>query len=516
MTSRQVVSVIINIFLVLNQTITAAELTVDTGAPKGNQAELIKAPNGVPIVNIVTPNSQGLSHNKFSNFNVDQQGLILNNAKTVANTQLAGYISYNPNLTGDAAKLILNEVTGTNKTLLRGYTEVAGQSADVIIANPNGISINGGGFINTPNATLTTGVPMMNGTLLQGFDIGGGNIVIEGDGFNAHNIARVNLYAKALELNAKLYADELSIAVGENTIALDGTVSSKNRSGSGIAIDSTLLGGIYANTISLKSTDKGIGVNLPPEVLAQNSLELSADGEIIASKIVAGTKATLSSQSANVNLNEDISANTIGITAGKKLLVATDKVIEASEDMTIMAENIHNKGELNALSGTGKSSITATQNINNEGLIGGYNVDVKANSIDNTGAIYSKNNLAIMSQTLDNSGVIRSNKAMNLFVENSLTNQKEGVIHSNGTLSIASNTAKNKINTVTNYGLIQSENDLDITAKTLNNLAQAPVLKDISTTQTEKIPQGGANNYNIVQPIFIKELLTFQQILPKS
>lgn len=155
MTNRQVVSVIVSIILTLNQTLIAAELTVDVKAPKSNQAELLKAPSGVPIVNIVTPNSQGLSHNKFSNFNVDQQGLILNNAKTVTNTQLAGYISYNPNLTGNAAKLILNEVTGTSKTLLQGYTEVAGQAADVIIANPNGISINGGGFINTPNATLT-------------------------------------------------------------------------------------------------------------------------------------------------------------------------------------------------------------------------------------------------------------------------------------------------------------------------------------------------------------------------
>lgn len=505
MTSRQVVSVIINIFLVLNQTITAAELTVDTGAPKGNQAELIKAPNGVPIVNIVTPNSQGLSHNKFSNFNVNQQGLILNNAKTVANTQLAGYISYNPNLTGNAAKLILNEVTGTNKTLLRGYTEVAGQAADVIIANPNGISINGGGFINTPNATLTTGVPMMNGTLLQGFDIGGGTIVIEGDGFNAHNIARVNLYARALELNAKLYADELSVVTGDNTIALDGTVSSKNRSGSGIAIDSTLLGGIYANTITLKSTDKGIGVNLPPEVLAQNSLELTSDGSIVASKVVAGTKATLTSQSANANLTNDISANTIEITAGKELLVATDKVIEASSDMTVVAENITNKGELNALSGTGKSNITATQNINNEGLMSGYDVDVKAKSIDNTGAIYSKNNLAITAQTLDNAGLIRSNKVMDLFIENSLTNQKEGVIYSDDTLTIAANSAKDKINTITNKGLIQSETNINITAQTLTNTANAPIMKEPTSSST--ITVGGGYDYDIVTTNIYKKVI---------
>jgi len=498
MTNRQVVSVIVSIILTLNQTLIAAELTVDVKAPKSNQAELLKAPSGVPIVNIVTPNSQGLSHNKFSNFNVDQQGLILNNAKTVTNTQLAGYISYNPNLTGNAAKLILNEVTGTSKTLLQGYTEVAGQAADVIIANPNGISINGGGFINTPNATLTTGVPMMNGNLLQGFNISSGNIVIEGDGFNAHNIARVNLYAKALELNAKLYADELNVAMGENTIALDGTITSKNKSDLGVALDSTLLGGIYANTITLKSTDKGIGVNLPPEVLAQNSLELSADGDIIASKVVAGSTLKLASQSANVNLNDDMSANTVEISAGKKLVVATDKVIEATSDMTVVAENIYNQGELNVLLGTGKSSITATQNINNEGLIGGYDLDAKANSIDNTGAFYSKNNLNITAVNLDNSGVIRSNKVINLLIENALINQADGVIYSDDSLNIAANSAKDKINTVINYGLIQSNSNMDITAKTLNNIANTPVINTLSSTETKTVSQGSAYDYDIV------------------
>ncbi|WP_041959956.1 two-partner secretion domain-containing protein [Sulfurospirillum arsenophilum] len=496
MTSKQVVSIIINIFLVLNQTITAAELTVDTGAPKGNQAELLKAPNGVPIVNIVTPNSQGLSHNKFSNFNVDPQGLILNNSKTIANTQLAGYISYNPNLTGNNAKLILNEVTGTSKTLLRGYTEIAGVAADVIVANPNGISVNGGGFINTPNATLTTATPIMDGNLVQGFNVGGGSIIFEGDGFNGNNIAKVNLYAKALQLNAKLYADELHVVTGENNIALDGTVTSQNKSGSGISIDSSVLGGIYANTITLKSTDKGIGVNLPPEVLAQNSLELTSDGSIVASKVVAGTKATLTSQSANVNLTNDITANTIELNAGKKLSIATDKVIEAASDMTIVVENISNKGELSALSGTGKSSITALQNIDNEGLIGGYDVDVKANSIDNTGAIYSKNNLAITAQTLDNSGLIRSNKTMDLLVKNSLTNQKEGVIYSDDTLNIAANSAKDKINTVTNEGLIQSEKNINITAQTLTNTANAPVMKEPTSSST--ITSGGGNNFDVI------------------
>ncbi|MDD3325399.1 MAG: filamentous hemagglutinin N-terminal domain-containing protein, partial [Sulfurospirillaceae bacterium] len=480
------------------QTLYAASITVDAVAPSANKATLLSAPNGVPIVNIVAPTASGLSHNKFSNFNVEQQGLILNNSKVVTDTQLAGFISYNPNLTASPASLILNEVTGTSRTLLRGYTEVAGVAADVIIANPNGISVNGGGFINTPNATLTTGNPMLSGGVLQGFDVSSGNIVIEGDGLNTNNIAKVNLYAKALELNAKLYADTLHVATGENTIALDGSVTSKNFTGSGISIDSSALGGIYANTITLKSTDKGIGVNLPPEVFAQNSLTLTADGDIVASKVVADTTLSLTSQSANINLTNDVTANDVTITAEETISISQDKVIKSFQDMTIVAKNINNQGELNALAGTGTNSVTATQNINNEGLIGGYDVDVRANSIDNSGAIYSKNNLVVTAQTLDNEGVIRSNKAIDLFIENTLTNQNEGIIYSDDTLTIAANSAKDKINIVTNHGIIQSDKDIDITALTLNNTATAPAVSQTSTSSTTTISKGSSYDYDVV------------------
>lgn len=117
------------------------------------------APNGVPIVNIANPNPGGLSHNSYRQFNVDPSGLILNNAdRNVVGTQIGGQILGNPNLK-QPARIILNEVTSTRPSALNGFTEVAGQGADVVIANPNGISVNGAGFINVPRVTLTTGVP---------------------------------------------------------------------------------------------------------------------------------------------------------------------------------------------------------------------------------------------------------------------------------------------------------------------------------------------------------------------
>ncbi|MEJ5169285.1 MAG: filamentous hemagglutinin N-terminal domain-containing protein, partial [Arcobacteraceae bacterium] len=370
----------------------AGGIEVDAQAPNANKATLLNAPNNVPIVNIVTPNASGLSHNKFTDFNVDNKGLILNNSKVITNTQLSGYISYNPNLTGSEAKLILNEVTSTNKTLLQGYTEVAGKSADVIIANPNGISVNGGGFINTPNATLTTGTPMLNGGILQGFDVSKGNIIIEGNGFNSNNIDKVNLYAKALELNAKIYANELNVVTGENNISQDGTVTSKNQNGSGIAIDSTLLGGIYANTITLKSTDKGVGVNLPPEVIAQDNLKLNADGKIVLDKVISEKNIDIKSTSSDIT-SKTIYAQNVNIEA--KGNIRNENIIASKVNIDLKAKSIVNENTIaSGVTEELKDSITGTLTINSEEL-------------ENKKTLYAKDNIDIKSTiiTSNNSNI---------------------------------------------------------------------------------------------------------------
>ena len=118
--------------------------------PVTPQTTLDHAQNGVPLVNIATPNGKGVSHNQFEQFNVNPQGLILNNSASAGVSVLGGAIAGNTNLLGGTARLILNEVTGASRSTLNGATEVFGDRAEYILANPNGITCNGCGFINTP------------------------------------------------------------------------------------------------------------------------------------------------------------------------------------------------------------------------------------------------------------------------------------------------------------------------------------------------------------------------------
>ncbi|QCI10595.1 filamentous hemagglutinin N-terminal domain-containing protein [Pseudomonas putida] len=228
----------------------------------GSGTSVGQAGNGVPIVNIAKPNGSGLSHNKFSDYNVGQQGVILNNAtERTQSTQLGGIIIGNSNLGGRAASTILNEVNGGSPSQLKGYTEVAGKSAHVIVANPYGVTCNGCGFINTPKATLTTGKPVIENGQLQRYQVEQGSVAIEGAGLNANNVDQFEIITRSAKINAEIQARNLAVVAGSNDVDAK-TLAATARAGDPsqapqLAIDSSALGGMYANTIKLVGTEAG-------------------------------------------------------------------------------------------------------------------------------------------------------------------------------------------------------------------------------------------------------------------
>ena len=130
-------------------TITAAECNLVHDSFTDNGTITCLDSVDTTITNIAVPNSSGLSTNSYETFHIPLNGRVFNNSDSATTSQLLGDISKNPNYNdGDAASIILAQVSGTDISLLLGTFEVVGAEAVVIIANPNGISCNACNFTN--------------------------------------------------------------------------------------------------------------------------------------------------------------------------------------------------------------------------------------------------------------------------------------------------------------------------------------------------------------------------------
>lgn len=183
-------------------TVAHAQILGDRNAPRTQQPTVLAAPNGVPVVNIQTPSKAGVSVNTYRQFDVGTNGAILNNARTTTTTQLGGYVAGNPWLATGAARVIVNQVNSSNPSYLRGYIEVAGSRAQVIVANPSGITCAGCGFINASRITLTTGSAQIVNGNLDSYRVGGGTVRIDGAGMDASQTDYADIIARAVQVNA--------------------------------------------------------------------------------------------------------------------------------------------------------------------------------------------------------------------------------------------------------------------------------------------------------------------------
>ncbi|MBW8833196.1 MAG: filamentous hemagglutinin N-terminal domain-containing protein [Burkholderiales bacterium] len=257
-------------------------------APSGQRPITDAARNGVPVVHIAPPSAAGVSRNQYQQFNVDANGLILNNSAGNVQTQLGGWINGNPQLGYVPARLIVNEVVGTGNSVLRGTIEVAGRRADVVIANPNGLLCDGCNFLNAGRATLSTGVPQYDAQGgLSGLDVRQGRLTVGAGGLNASNLEQLDLIARGLVLEGEVWAKNLQVLAGANQV-LYATLQVTPQDGAGgaggtpaFAVDIKDLGGMYANQIYLVATERGLGVNSTGRIAAlQGNLELSSNGDL--------------------------------------------------------------------------------------------------------------------------------------------------------------------------------------------------------------------------------------------
>ncbi|TBU69049.1 DUF637 domain-containing protein [Serratia marcescens] len=319
-------------------------------AANGNTQVVIK-PGNVPVVNIASPNGAGISHNTYKDFNVGPQGAVLNNATHGGKTQLGVEIysaQGNTYLKGKPAELIINEVIGGSRSELQGKLEVFGNKANVMIANPNGITCDGCGFINAPGVTLTTGKPQFDKQgALEALEVKKGGVTIGGKGLDGSGADYVDIISRATELNGKINAQNLSLTQGANRISFkDGSI--KPIAGEGakpvLAVDTKALGGMYANKIRLVANEDGVGVNLKDLTSKQRDITLSVNGNLV----LNGT--THSKGDLNVNAKGlHITPGTIVQADGNATLATTtlvnDGQTSTSGDMRIFGDHIRNAGE---------------------------------------------------------------------------------------------------------------------------------------------------------------------------
>ncbi|PXW25613.1 filamentous hemagglutinin [Paraburkholderia caballeronis] len=354
--------------------------------PSGAHApSAISTANGLPQVNVNKPSGAGVSLNTYSQFDVSKSGAILNNSPVNVNTQLAGQISGNPNFgPNDAAKIIVNQVNSNNPSLLRGYVEVAGaKTAAVVIADSSGLVIDGGGFINTSKGILTTGNPLIDGSgNLTGFNVTGGSITVQGAGLNASNIDEVDLLARAVQVNAAIYANALNVTTGSNNIdyaSLTPTPVGGSGAPPAVSIDVSQLGGMYANRIVLTSNEYGVGVANAGTIAAQaGDLTLTTAGQLVQSGTMTatgnvGVNAASVQNSGTVYAQQNTAIGSTGaVTHSGTLAAQRNTAINAGslESTGILGAGVNNDGSL-ANSGDLNVSTTGQLTATGKNVAGG-------------------------------------------------------------------------------------------------------------------------------------------------
>lgn len=460
-----------------------ADIVADPGAPASQQPFLTNAANGVPLVNIQTPDSHGLSHNTYQQFDVMQNGVILNNSRTNVQTQLGGWVQGNPNLATGTARTILNEVNSTQPSLLNGFIEVAGSRAQVIVANPAGISCNGCGFINAWRATLTTGTPVFTGGDLSAYRVTGGVIQFLGTGMDTSAMDYTDIISRAVVANAGVWAKTLNVVLGTQqvNVASNGDigtltpVAARNEPVPQVALDVAALGGMYAGKIHLIGTELGLGVNNQGVIAATTGeLSMNINGQLSNhNSLVAQGNMALKSSSLQ-NTGEVLSGADMHIDTGD--LNNQNKIIAATS-LTVNANHISNA---NALLAAGQDmNMTANQLSGDGRVIAGGNLtaNLQQDYLQTTGLMQADGDLSLSSL-----GAIVNQTS--ILAGNTLLIQADR-LNNSGELSGA-DTELTIIDTLMNTGLIDGSNTF-IQADTLTNQGTGQIFGDHVAIQARRL-----------------------------
>lgn len=520
-------------FVFLSPSVQAEDMAIraDKSAPGNQQPTVLQTGNGIPQVNIQAPSQAGVSRNQYSQFDVAEKGAVLNNARKAAQTQMAGWVQGNPNLARGEAKVILNEVNSANPSRLKGYVEVAGKKADVVIANPSGIQCDGCGVINAGRATFTTGKAEVENGELKGYRVQGGKVSVGQKGMDTSKADYTDIIADKAEIKGGVWGNKVKVTTGKNKVdrtndsvvyvgdkntnETDRTSESQNDQAQAYSVDVGQLGGMYAEKIHLVDNGQGLGVRNAGHIgAAAGEVKIDSQGKIVNEGFIGGSENTQLNAKKNIEnrgtvyakaqaqLNAQNIDNKQGVIAGKQVQLSANNVdnrkqsdkgslIVASDKVSVKAKNVDNQGT-KANSKTeqgirGAQVAIIADNLSNQQ--GGIYTDEHANlnitkTIDNKdGEIEASKSIELTAKTLANDGSVKTKGDLTVHLQ-------DGLVLNNAFQAGGSLDFKTQGN-LTNNSQLRVGNKLSVQAANIENTKEAEISGNETHINTNTLTNRG-------------------------
>ncbi|CAD6514522.1 filamentous hemagglutinin N-terminal domain-containing protein [Paraburkholderia sabiae] len=417
------------LLIVISAAATNVAFSAGIATDGSTATSVLTSASGHQVVNIA-PTVGGVSHNTYTSFSVSKAGADLNNV-------------------GVNAKTIVNEVTSTNPSLIQGAINILGPRANVILANPNGVTVDGGSFQNAGHVVLTTGQVSFNDIALAPgivqrnvvLTTNGGAITI-GPGGLSGTLVNLDLVSKQLAVNGPVTNDfttsvgGVRATIGSSTTTWDTSFSPSDNShdwlssttnphasAAGFAIDITSAGGLTGGRVQLVVTDQGAGVRSLGKLYGS------------AGDVIVGTNGDITTTGASIRSEHDISVTTSGNVSMQNTQAAAANNATINAGTIALSDSSAGPSTLSATVGSVK--LTATGDITNTGSAiqaGGVTADGTSAGGD---VVLTSGGTITNGSTPANLGVIFSaNGATTLNAKGNIVNDNARML-SNGAVTLA-------------------------------------------------------------------------------
>ena len=316
----------------------AQQIVPNAAAPATNRPTIGASSGGRPTIDIVTPNA-GVSVNKYSTFNVGPNGVIINNSTADTTAKAGGTVKANKNLVGKApANVVVNEVAGTAASSIAGNVELVGTTADVIIANQNGVTCDGCSTTGIRSTTLTTGGVSVDGSKVQ-ISVFGGVASVGRAGMSSDG--SVNLSARHVLVDGPmsilgdlgLFGGTHALDPATATATAKPVVSARTLP---YAVDASAFGAMTAGSIRIIGNEAGLGVRTIGPLKAKKGIDLRSNGDLFYKDADAGGDFAASG-TGSVNQYGTVTAKGTAKVAGRDVFIPGGRSLTGEAGASVSA-----------------------------------------------------------------------------------------------------------------------------------------------------------------------------------